>query len=685
MVVHSDSRPEWGSAMKCTLLAIAGLLAAADPAAAQSFNQFIGFGDSTIDSGSYRILNSPGGGAAYNALWPSAVAAGAGKPTTSPGLVSSEALAGLFGLTAIPADQGGSNYATSGAKNVTVNTAATGGFTAAMPTVTQIANYLAANGGRANGGAIYLISSGGNDVSYALGGTGTGPFPANPTAYLQAAAASLANSVASLQAGGARYFVVPDLPFSFPTGSGAGNATTRQARLTYSQALWSDLAASGVNFIPADYNAVRLAIAATPAAFGFQFIDTTNTACTQPAGVTTAWALLCSSNPAAPSHLVSPNAENTYLFADDQHLTTAGQTILADYEYSLVVAPSEISYLAEAPLETRRAVIDSIFEQIPISQRGRAAGSFNAWVTGDLSSLRMGNDYNGFPTDPGTPGIVTVGADYLVTTHWLIGAAVSAGTTTQSFSLGGNFRQNEYALSGYAAYTGGPLWFDAIAGYGGLRYDENRIVPIGITMQANTGTTNGQNASFAAELGYNFELPMGSQTIPSPLPTKAPPMDVETYLQHGPLAGIILQRVQVDGFTETDGFAAIGGLTALSFADQTRDSAVSELGYQARLGLGAWQPYAKLAWDHELAPLDRSVVATLTTTAAPSFAMPAVIFGRDWASGTIGTSVEIRRGVTAYASFNSEIGQNNVTVYGGQLGLNVALNAPPPEPVKARY
>jgi hypothetical protein len=29
-----------------------------------------------------------------------------------------------------------------------------------------------------------------------------------------------------------------------------------------------------------------------------------------------AWALLSSSNPAAPSHLVSPNSEQTYLFAD---------------------------------------------------------------------------------------------------------------------------------------------------------------------------------------------------------------------------------------------------------------------------------------------------------------------------------------------------------------------------------
>ena len=115
------------------------------------FNQFFGFGDSSIDSGFYRALSSPGGGANFNALWLSAVAHGAGKPTTSPGLMNSEALAALFGLTAIPANQpGGTNYATSGAKNETVNSDATGGFRAATPTVTQIANYLAANGGPAD-------------------------------------------------------------------------------------------------------------------------------------------------------------------------------------------------------------------------------------------------------------------------------------------------------------------------------------------------------------------------------------------------------------------------------------------------------------------------------------------------------------------------------------------------------
>src|SRR5262249_12623174 len=158
------------------VIAVAAPVVASGPAASQNFNQFVGFGDSTIDSGYYRALPSPGGGATFNGYWAAAVAAGAGAPTSRPGLMNSEALPGAFGLSGAPSNQGGSNYATSGAKNVTVNNAVTGGFGAAVPTVTQISNYLSGNGGRANPNALYLISSGANDVAFAIGNSGTGPY-----------------------------------------------------------------------------------------------------------------------------------------------------------------------------------------------------------------------------------------------------------------------------------------------------------------------------------------------------------------------------------------------------------------------------------------------------------------------------------------------------------------------------
>src|SRR5262249_49332079 len=97
---------------------IALLAACAAPAAAQTFSQVIVFGASSVEAGAYKVRRNPMANAAYNSLWPAAVAAGAGAPTSSPGLMNSQVLASYFGLTADPFNgpSGGTNFATSGAK-----------------------------------------------------------------------------------------------------------------------------------------------------------------------------------------------------------------------------------------------------------------------------------------------------------------------------------------------------------------------------------------------------------------------------------------------------------------------------------------------------------------------------------------------------------------------------------------
>ena len=156
--------------MKTTIksaLAFGLLLALPDLASAQSLTRFFGFGNSTIDSGWYR--NATSGGAGFDARIAAAVAAGGRGTPGGPGLMNSEVLALHFGLGALPANQpgGGTNYATSGARNAEVNLAGSGLFLGAVPTVTQINNYLATYGA-ADPRALYLISSGGNDVAFAL-------------------------------------------------------------------------------------------------------------------------------------------------------------------------------------------------------------------------------------------------------------------------------------------------------------------------------------------------------------------------------------------------------------------------------------------------------------------------------------------------------------------------------------
>jgi outer membrane lipase/esterase len=267
-----------------------------------------------------------------------------------------------------------------------------------------------------------------------------------------------------------------------------------------------------------------------------------------------------------------------------------------------------------------------------------------------------------------------------VTPNWLVGAAFSGLTTTQSFSLGGNYRQDEFAASLYTVYRRSALWTNAVLSWGTIHDTVNRQIPLGITQQPNLSTTSGSNVSLAGEIGYEFATAFGKPPAAASYVTKAPvAAAMPLVLTHGPVVGIILQQVYVNAFTETN---PSGVPTALAFGAQTRNSAVTEFGYQARVSYGIWEPYAKFVWDHEWADLNRQVAASLTSIAAPGFTMPAVILGRYWASATLGTRIKLAANVFGYAAATAEVGQNNATVYGGQIGLNVALN---PAAIGARY
>jgi outer membrane lipase/esterase len=142
---------------------------------------------------------------------------------------------------------------------------------------------------------------------------------------------------------------------------------------------------------------------------------------------------------------------------------------------------------------------------------------------------------------------------------------------------------------------------------------------------------------------------------------------VNGHFTHGPLAGMTLQQVHIDEFTES------GSFTSLGFGSQTRDSAIGDVGYQMSFDAGPWRPFAKATWDHEFASRDRTVTAWLTTTVAPSYFMPAVAIGTDWGSATAGTTLKMASNVTGLVALTSSFARQNLTTYGGELGVNVAF------------
>jgi hypothetical protein len=321
------------------LLGLTLLLCAGSPAAADPFTALWIFGDSTVDTGWY--ITNKSGETSYDHYMqptPPAPSLGVGKPTSSPGEMSVEVLADALGLQAIPANKTigtnhGTNYATGGAKNVRHNAASGDGFPNAVPTVTQLKTYLA---NTASATALYVISSGDNDVTFAL------KHPGNKN-YLTKAANALAKEISVLQQDGAQYIIVVGLPQWY-----GSTQQKRNFRATYNTKLNNKLNDLHVSFFWADANHVRFVMESyntnPPTSSPFGIINYTigktnctamcpDSACSMPkvgTGIKTDWAYVCSTAMGAPSIATKDAASE---WADDNHYATGGQKVLGTYLY----------------------------------------------------------------------------------------------------------------------------------------------------------------------------------------------------------------------------------------------------------------------------------------------------------------------------------------------------------------
>src|SRR5579863_1330264 len=260
--------------MKQACFAAAVLLSLTQLVQAQNFNQLIGFGDSATDTGWFTGATSgphSTGVTPFDLSIAAALAAGGNGHWTGPGQGNAQILAGFFGLSAnAVGTPGGTNFAIGNGVDYLVPPGffpptATGNLfpNPLLPgTATQINNYLASVGGHANPNAIYLLSSGGNDITAAL--QVFGAFSPAGVAYLLGEAQALTNSLASLQAAGARYIIMSNYypgPVNIPAGTFYGD--------TILSATWRDLAAAGVKFIPADTISVFAVVEQHFTEFGF--------------------------------------------------------------------------------------------------------------------------------------------------------------------------------------------------------------------------------------------------------------------------------------------------------------------------------------------------------------------------------------------------------------------------------
>lgn len=623
------------------VLAVIMLCPCGPAGAAGKINQLIGFGDSTLDTGYFRYAST--GNAAVDAQVVSAIAAGAQGGFAGPGVMTTTMLGARFGLSALPVSAGGTIFANGATFTAPLRSSADvayapGDLPGNVATTRQITNYLA--GGVANPRALYVVNSGNNDLIF-VQNQGAAWIAANPN-FLSGVASQLAGGVASLQAAGARTIMVPNTFYtSALAGLGgvipASNADSYARAITYGNTKWADLTTAGVRFIPADLTSVFRFVSTNPALFGFTPSSVLAANAPSPvAALVTSWAD------------ITPTQLQTYLFIDGKHLTTAGQRIEADYEQSLLTAPSLMSLLAESAVQGGLARAAAIQGQIDLSGQHRGPNGLNVWADAGVGGLTLKN-FSGLPDVSGAPFTGSAGADYQAACGLILGAAFTAGTQTQNFSIGGGrFDQNDQALSLYTAYRAGPVWGDAVGSYGWYQDKITRDVPLGLFTDQNTADTTGHSLALALRAGGDIAL--------GPVTT-------------GPVAGLVLQQARIKGFAES----GVSGVTALSYGEQNRDSAVSQLGWRVLADLGRWRPFVEAKWNHELADTDRKVRTAITSAVAAPYTMDAAPVATDWATGQVGTSFKINDQWMVRGSVSSTFFNSQTVSYGGELGVSVSF------------
>ncbi|MDA7084818.1 autotransporter domain-containing protein [Pseudomonas sp. SA3-5] len=579
----------------------AAVLFAGLPAAthAMPYSQLVIFGDSLSDSGQFPDIGSPllggnptGGLRFTNRTGPTYLS----NNSEYFDAVATQRLAALLGLQALPStpilpqlltgNADGTNYAVGGYRTDQILasiTAANGSVVNAGGGTIRTRNGYLLDVPRVDPNALFYINGGGNDVLQ---------FVVTDQASAAAAAADLVAGVAALQQAGARTIIVSDLPDVglTPAGfvSGFRTAWSNASGLLNAE-LGNQLSALGGNVIRLNFRGLLSEVKSDLAAFGFDPLVSQTDVCFSGAS--------CLADPTWGLGGLTPNPDRL-MFNDGVHPTAAVQQISADYIYSILGAPWEVSLLPEmamASLNGHQQQLRSEWQ----ADRGawQAVGQWRSFVgaSGQRQQFERGEAVaSGDSTGLG----VNLGSSYRLSEQWRLGLAL--GLQQQSLEVGeadSEYDLRSYLLSAFAQYQQDRLWADASLSLGHLDYsDLNRQFALGVSERSEKGDTDGQLWALSGRLGYDLA-------------------NADTGWRVSPFISADYARVDVDGYRERGASS-----TALNYGDQQRDSTRLGLGLQANYQLSpATQVFAEIAREREFEDDRRDLRMGLNSVAGNRF------------------------------------------------------------------
>ena len=488
-----------------------------------------------------------------------------------------------------------------------------------------------ANGLRADPNALYYLTGGGNDFLQGL---------VNSPADAIAAGGRLAASAQALQQGGARYIMVWLLPDLGQTPNFSGTPQQNPLSLlsgAFNQSLLSQLRQIDAEIIPLNIPVLLSEALASPSQFGLAIGQNLVGTCYSGEG--------CLGNPIYGINGTTPDPTKL-LFNDSVHPTIAGQQLIADYAYSIISAPWELTLLPEMAHASLRAHQDELRNQW--QSPWQAVGQWQAFVSTGGQDLDFDDQRSAASAD-GHSYNLTLGGSYRLNDAWRLGLA--GGVYRQKLEAGeqdSDYKLDSYLASAFAQFRQDRWWADAALSAGHLDYhDLKRTFALGVNDRSEKGDTDGEAWAVTARVGYNLAAESSSWQL-------------------APFISADHARVKVDGYDEKSGRS-----TALGFDDQERTS--------RRLGVGllgsvqvlpGTRLVAEVAHEHEFEDDQQDVTLHLTTLPANDFTLTGYTPHSDLTRASLGVSHELVAGVNLRGNYNWRK-SDELTQQGVSLGVSI--------------
>lgn len=528
---------------------LAMLLATASSSlAAQSVSSIYFIGDSLTDSGQ---LGS--------------------RFTTNPGQVWSQYLVQQLGAGAVPSSQGGTNFAVGGAR-VAVDTVLDpllppGASNPVLPAMTtQLEQLLAITGGRLDQSALYAVWGGANDLFAVTQDISAGP------AIIQQSILSQADIVNTLHQQGAQYIMVADIPDLGQTPEFSTSpvvaAIASDLTATYNKGLAAALESSQANIIPLNTSGLLNEVMVDPQTYGFTNVK--DTACT-----------VSSSIYCGPEQLVSPDAAQTYLYADGVHPSSGAHAAIADYAFSVVSAGTVMGQVGSIASQAGLSQMQRIDRRLLMTPSSSGSG-VQVWTEG---AAIFANGSQGNSKIDGTNGSGSLGLSRQLN-QWTIGTYLHYDKQDSKLQSRHALQQKRLAGGLYSRWAEENTWVTAQIYYADLDTKVNRYIDIGAAQRQHHAKAGGYQMGGRVSAGYHWQ---------------------HGVITHGPLLALSIQKTKIKALDEQG-----RNSSAMHFDAQTQNSLQSSLGYQLSVAVNpSWAIYASGQWRHEFKKPNQQLGASL--------------------------------------------------------------------------